>query len=90
MSLLHATEVTQEWNRHRLKAQKVNCGEENSPASPAVIRTGNLSVESLVLEQQAIPASDGSIKFTFTSTHHTAKKELSEEMLMLRHKTVVA
>ena len=37
-------------------AQKVNSGEENSPAAPTGIRTCNLSIMSPSLYQQAIPA----------------------------------
>ena len=37
-------------------AQKVNSGEENSPPVPAVIQINNLSIMTLVLYQQAIPA----------------------------------
>ena len=37
-------------------AQKVNSGEENSPAAPAGTRTRNLSITSPALYQQAIPA----------------------------------
>ena len=37
-------------------AHKVNSGEENSPAAPAGIRTGNLSITSPALYHQDIPA----------------------------------
>ena len=46
--LLRATAVTRGWNGYRKKesAQKVDPGEENSPAAPAEIRTRDLSVTS--------------------------------------------
>ena len=43
--LLRATAVTRGWNGYRNKsAQKVDLGEENSPATPAEIRTHDLSI----------------------------------------------
>ena len=43
--LLRATAVTRGWNGYRNKrAQKVDPGEENSPAAPAWIRTRDLSI----------------------------------------------
>ena len=48
--LLRAAAVTRGWNGYRNKsAQKVDPGEENSPADPAGIRTRNLSITSLAL-----------------------------------------
>ena len=47
---LRATAVTRGWNGYRNKsAQKVDPGEENSPAAPAGIRTRDLSVTSPAL-----------------------------------------
>ena len=47
---LRATVVTRGWNGYRNKsAQKVDLGEENSPAVPAGIRTRDLSITSPVL-----------------------------------------
>ena len=48
---LRATVVTRGWNGYRNKesAQKVDPGEENSPAVPAGIRTRDLSITSPVL-----------------------------------------
>ena len=43
--LLRATAVTRGWNGYQNEsAQKVNPGEENSPAAPAGIRTRDLSI----------------------------------------------
>ena len=49
--LLRATAVTWGWNGYRNKesAQKVDHGEENSPAAPAGIRTRDLSITSPAL-----------------------------------------
>ena len=49
--LLRATAVTRGWNGYRNKesAQKVDPGEENSPAAPAGIRTRDLSITSPAL-----------------------------------------
>ena len=48
--LLSATAVTQRWNGYRNEsAQKVDHGEENSPAAPAGIQTCNLSITSPAL-----------------------------------------
>ena len=48
--LSYATAVTREWNGYRNKrAQKVDPGEENSPAAPAWIRTRDLSITSPAL-----------------------------------------
>ena len=48
--LLRATAVTQGWNRYRNKsAQKVDPGEDDSPAASAGIRTCDLAIMSLVL-----------------------------------------
>ena len=49
--LLCATAVTQGWNGYGNKesAQKVDPGEENSPAAPAGIRTDNLLISSPAL-----------------------------------------
>ena len=49
--LLRATAVTRGWNGYRKKesAQKVDPGEENSPAAPAEIRTRDLSITSPAL-----------------------------------------
>ena len=45
--LLRATAVIQGWNGYRNEsAQKVDRGEENSPATPAGIRTSDLSIMS--------------------------------------------
>ena len=45
--LLRATEVTRGWNGHRNEsAQKVDPGEEISPAVPAGTRTQDLSITS--------------------------------------------
>ena len=41
---LLATAVTGEWNAPSELAHKVNSGEGNSPATPAVIQTHNLSI----------------------------------------------
>ena len=47
---MRATEVTRGWNGYRNEsAQKVNPGEENSPAAPAGIRTRDLSFTSPAL-----------------------------------------
>ena len=52
---LRATVVTRGWNgyrnksQHRKSAQKVDPGEENSPAVPAGIRTRDLSITSPAL-----------------------------------------
>ena len=55
--LFHATAVTQAWNStNKELAQKVNSDEENSPATPAMTQTHNLSITSPALYQQAIPA----------------------------------
>ena len=48
--LLRATAVTRGWNGCRNKSkQKVDHGEENSPAAPAGTRTRNLSITSPAL-----------------------------------------
>ena len=48
--LLRATAVTRGWNGYwNESAQKVDPGEENSPAAPAGIRTRDLSITSLAL-----------------------------------------
>ena len=49
--LLRATAVTWGWNRipKHESAQKIDPGEENSPATPAGIRTHNLLITSPVL-----------------------------------------
>ena len=49
--LLRATAVTRGWNGYRKleSAQKVDPGEENSPAAPTGIRTRDLSVTSPTL-----------------------------------------
>ena len=48
--LLRATAVTRGWNGYRNKSlQKVDPGEENSPAAPAGIRTRDLSITSPAL-----------------------------------------
>ena len=48
--LLRATAVTRGWNGYRNEsAQKVDPGEENSPAAPAGIRTHDLSITSPAL-----------------------------------------
>ena len=48
--LLRATAVTRGWNGYRNEsAQKVDPGEENSPAAPAGIRTRELSITSPAL-----------------------------------------
>ena len=48
--LFHATAVTRGWNGYRNEsAQKVDPGEENSPAAPAGIRTRDLSITSPAL-----------------------------------------
>ena len=48
--LLRATVVTKGWNGYRnVSAQKVDPGEENSPAAPAGNQTHNLSIMSLAL-----------------------------------------
>ena len=48
--LLRATAVTRGWNGYRNEsAQKVDPGEENSPAAPATIRTRDLSITSPAL-----------------------------------------
>ena len=54
--LLHATAVTRgvEWTPTKL-ALEVNSGEENSPATPAAIRTRNLSITSLTLSPTSCP-----------------------------------
>ena len=57
--LLRATAVTlDETDTEEESAQKVNSGEENSPAASAGIRTRNLSTTSTALYQQAIQNSD--------------------------------
>ena len=49
-NLLRATAVTRGWNGYRNKsAQKVDPGEEDSPAAPAGIRTHDLSITSPAL-----------------------------------------
>ena len=49
--LLRATAVTRGWNGYRNKsAEKVDPGEENSPAAPAGTRTGDLSITSPALQ----------------------------------------
>ena len=49
--LLRAIAVTRGWNGYRIKesVQKVEHGEENSPAAPAGIRTCDLSIASPAL-----------------------------------------
>ena len=48
--LLRATAVTRGWNGYRYEsAQKVDSGEENSPAVPAGIQTRDLSITSPAL-----------------------------------------
>ena len=48
--LLRATAVTRGWNGYRNEsAHKVDPGEENSPATPAGIKTRNLSITSPAL-----------------------------------------
>ena len=47
--LLRAAVVTQGWNRHQKRAQRVNSGEEHSPATSARTGTRNLSITSLAL-----------------------------------------
>ena len=48
--LLRATAVTRWWNEYRNESeQKVDLGEENSPACPAGIRTRDLSITSPAL-----------------------------------------
>ena len=48
--LLRDTAVTRGWNGYRNEsAQKVDHGEENSPAAPARIRTRDLSITSPAL-----------------------------------------
>ena len=50
LGLLRATAVTRGWNGYRNEsAQKADPGEENSPAAPAGIRTGDLSITSPAL-----------------------------------------
>ena len=56
--LLCATAVTRGWNGYRkLSAQKVDTGEENSPAAPAGIRTRDLSITSPALKPLSYPRS---------------------------------
>ena len=59
-------------------AQKVNSGEENSPAAPARIQTGNLSIMSPALYKQAIPASSMLVLMPRTSI---ALRDLAHSML---------
>ena len=59
--LLRSTAVTQGWNGQRTKsksANKVNSGEENSPAASAGIRTRNLLTMSLALSPTSYPNSN--------------------------------
>ena len=50
LDLICATAVTRGWNGYRNKsAQKVDPGEENSPAAPEGSRTRDLSTTSLAL-----------------------------------------
>ena len=48
-ALLHATVVTWGWNRYQNKSEKVNPGEEHSPAAPAGTQTHDLLIKGLVL-----------------------------------------
>ena len=54
--LLRATAVTRGWNGYRNEsAQKVDPGEETSPAAPAGIRTRDLSITSPALQPLSYP-----------------------------------
>ena len=44
-----ATAVTRGWNEYRVSQHRKLTGEENSPAAPAAIQTGNLSITSPAL-----------------------------------------